>query len=222
MATHLDLEEQEQLDQLRHFWNKWGTLISSILVVVAAAVVAYNGYQYWQNRQAMQAAALFDAVDAAANAGDTSRLDQAFGDLKDKFPSTVQAAQAGLVSAKVAAAAGKLDESKVALTWVAEHGADDGLKAVAKLRLAGVLSEQKQWDEAAKQLAGSVPAEFAATYADRLGDVLMAQGKRTEAAEQYRKAYQAFDENVEYRRLVEIKLNALGVNHKAIAQASSK
>ena len=70
MANHLDLEEQEQLDQLKHFWNTWGTLISSVVLVVAGSAAAWNGYQYWQNRQATQAAALFDAVDVAARSGD--------------------------------------------------------------------------------------------------------------------------------------------------------
>ena len=37
MATHLDLEEQEQLDQLKAFWNQYGNLISGVLIVLAGA-----------------------------------------------------------------------------------------------------------------------------------------------------------------------------------------
>ncbi|WP_291518642.1 tetratricopeptide repeat protein, partial [Acidovorax sp.] len=70
MAKHLDLEEQEQLDQLKHFWNTWGALISSVVIVVAGSVAAWNGYQFWQNRQASQAAALFESVDVAVRSGD--------------------------------------------------------------------------------------------------------------------------------------------------------
>ena len=88
MATHLDLEEQEQLDQLKHFWNTWGTLISTVLIVVAGSLAAWNGYQYWQNRQAAQAAALFDAVEVAAKAGDQARVTQAFGDLRSRYAGT--------------------------------------------------------------------------------------------------------------------------------------
>ena len=51
MANHLDLEEQEQLDQLKHFWNTWGTLISTLLILVSGSLVAWNGYQYWKNSQ---------------------------------------------------------------------------------------------------------------------------------------------------------------------------
>ena len=51
MAKHLDLEEQEQLDQLRHFWNTWGNLITWVLIVVLGAYAARNGWNYWQRRQ---------------------------------------------------------------------------------------------------------------------------------------------------------------------------
>ncbi|WP_298207808.1 tetratricopeptide repeat protein [Acidovorax sp.] len=212
MAKHLDLEEQEQLDQLKHFWNTWGTLISSVVLVVAGSVAAWNGYQYWQNRQATQAAALFDAVDVAAKSGEKARLEQAFGDLKSKYAGTTQAGQAGLLVAKSMQDAGNSDGAKDALTWVAEQSKDEGLKALAQLRLASVLMEQKNYDEALKQVSGSFPPEFASVVADRKGDVLQLQDKRQEAIAEYTKAYKGLEEGVEYRRLVEIKLNALGVS----------
>ncbi|MDH4415918.1 MAG: tetratricopeptide repeat protein [Acidovorax sp.] len=221
MANHLDLEEQEQLDQLKHFWNTWGTLISSVVLVVAGSVAAWSGYQYWQNRQATQAAALFDAVDVAARSGDKTRLEQAFGDLKSKYASTTQAGQAGLTFAKAMQDAGNADAAKDALAWVAEQSSDDGLKALAKLRLASVLMDQKSYDEALKQVSGSFPPEFAAVAADRKGDVLLLQDKRQEAIAEYTKAYKGFEESVEYRRLVEIKLNALGVSPKAATVAAA-
>ena len=223
MANHLDLEEQEQLDQLKHFWNTWGTLISSVLIVVAGSAAAWSGYQYWQGRQATQAAALFDAVDVAARSGDSSRIAQAFGDLKSKYAGTTQAGHAGLTLAKAMQDTGNADAAKDALGWVAEQSSDDGLKALAKLRLASVLMEQKNYEEALKQVSGSFPSEFAPVVADRMGDIFLLQDKRPDAIAEYTKAYKGFEESVEYRRLVEIKLNALGVSPQAatVAAASS-
>ena len=221
MATHLDLEEQEQLDQLKHFWNTWGTLISTVLIVVAGSLAAWNGYQYWQNRQAGQAAALFDAVEVAAKSGDQERVALAFGDLKAKYAGTTQAAQAGLAVAKAQIEAGKPDAAKEALAWVADKAGDDGLKALARLRLASVLMDQKNYDEALQQLSASAPPEFEAVFADRKGDILASQGKRAEAIAEYTKAYKAFEEGLEYRRLVEIKLGALGVAPNGVAVAAA-
>lgn len=222
MAHHFDLEEQEQLDQLKHFWNTWGTLITSVIVVACGAVAAWNGYNYWQNRQSTQAAALSDAVQAAVQAGDKVRIEQAFGDIKDRYGRTTQAGQAGLSVAKWMADAGNTDGAKAALGWVAESAGDDGYKALAKLRLAALLMDQKAYDDALAQLSGSFPAQFAAVVADRKGDVLVLQNKRAEAVAEYQRAYKAFDANVEYRQLVEVKLNALGAQPQVVAAADAQ
>lgn len=210
MAQHLDLEEQEQIEQLKHFWNTWGNLITAVLVLAFGALAAWNGYQYWQNRQATQAAALFDALDVAASVGDVPKMAQAFADLRASYASTVQAAQAGLLLAKAQVDKGQLDAAKDTLAWVASDGGDKAYQALAHLRLAGVLMEQKALDEALKQVSGSFPAQFAALVADRKGDILMLMDKRKEAAAAYTDAYKAFDAESPYRRLVEIKLQALG------------
>ena len=221
MANHLDLEEQEQLDQLKHFWNTWGTLISSLALLVFGSVAAWNGYQYWQNRQAMQAAALFDAADVASTTGDRARMEQAFGDLRAKYSGTTQTAQAGLILAKTMLDAGNIKGAREALAWVAEKTNDDGYKALASLRLSSVLMDLKELDEALKLVSGSFPAEFEAVVADRKGDILMLQGKQDQAVIEYRRAFKAFDDRVEYRRLVEVKLNALGVHPQGAAMAAA-
>lgn len=221
MANHLDLEEQEQLDQLKHFWNTWGTLISAVLVVVFGALAAWNGYQFWQNRQASQSSALFDAVEDAVQAGDQARLEQAFSDIRSKYAGTVQAGQAGLLVAKVEVDKGNMDAAKSALEWVAGHAADEGYKALAHLRLASLLMEQKSYDDALKQLSNKFPIEFEAVVADRKGDVLALQDKKQEATAEYNRAYTAFADSAEYRRLVEVKLNALGAQPLVLAASAS-
>jgi predicted negative regulator of RcsB-dependent stress response len=51
--------------------------------------------------------------------------------------------------------------------------------------------------------------------ADRRGDIYLLQGKRGRGAQpNSSKAYKGLDERSEYRRLVEIKLNALGSTPK--------
>jgi predicted negative regulator of RcsB-dependent stress response len=220
MATHLDLEEQEQLDQLKHFWNTYGTLITWIILLAAGAFMAWNGWQYFQRTKAAQAAALYDEIERGAQAGDTARIERVLADMKDKFARTAHAQQAGLLAAKTLREKGKPDASRAALDWVAQHAIDPGYQAIARLRLAAELLETKAFDEALKQLATPVPKEFDALVADRKGDILMAQGKREDAREQYRKAWSAMGPGVEYRRLIEIKLNAVGVDPSSLVATS--
>jgi predicted negative regulator of RcsB-dependent stress response len=219
MAKHLDLEEQEQLAEIKHFWNAYGNIITWVLIAVFGSIAGWNGWQYWQRTQAAQASAIYDEVERAAQAGDTARVERAFTDIKDKFGGTAYAQQAGMVAARVLIDKGNIDGARAALTWVADKASDAGYQAVARLRLAGVLAEAKAYDEALKQLSGSFPAEFEALAADRRGDIYSLQGKKAEAKAEYTKAFQGLDERAEYRRLVEVKLNALGVDPKPLAAA---
>ncbi len=212
MANHLDLEEQEQLDELKHFWKQYGNAITWVLIAVLGAYAAWNGYQYWQRSQAAQAAAMFDEVEKVSREGDADKIQRAFDDMKSRFASTAYAPQAGLLVAKTLYEAGKVDGAKAALTWVAEKSSDAGYAAIGRLRLAGVLMDSKAYDEALKVLDSGMGEEFAALQADRRGDILLAQGKKPEAKEQYLKAFKAFDERTDYRRLVLVKLNSLGVD----------
>ena len=219
MANNLDLEEQEQLAEIRHFWNEWGNLITWLLIVVFGAIAAYNGWNYWQRTQSAQSAALFEEIDRAAAAGDTQRVERAFADMKDKFPRTAYTHQAGLLAARILEEKGNKDGAKADLSWVAEHASDEGLQAVARLRLAAMLADAKQYDEALKQLSGTYSPQFDALAADRRGDIYSLQGKKAEAKGEYLKAWKGLGEETEYRRLVEVKLTALGVDVRELAPA---
>lgn len=215
MANELDLEEQEQLDQLKHFWKKYGNVISWVLIVVMGAYAGWNAYQYWQRKQSTQAAAMADEVERVASGGDIAKIERAFGDMKDRFGGTAYAQQTGLMVAKVFFEAGKADAAKSALEWVASKASDDAYRAVARIRLAGLLAEAKSYPEALAQLGASMPSEFEPLAADRKGDILALQGKSAEARAEYQKAFKGFDAGSGYRRLVEIKLDALGGNPPA-------
>ncbi|MDD5030113.1 MAG: tetratricopeptide repeat protein [Rhodoferax sp.] len=212
MANQLDLEEQEQLDQIKHFWNQYGNAITWALIVVLGSFASWNFYQYWQRNQATQAAALFDEVERSLQAADGARIERVFAEMKDRFGSSTYAQQAGLLVAKQQVASGKSDAAQAALNWVTGQSADPGYQAVAKLRLAGLLLDSKKYDEALKLLGGSFPASFEPLVADRLGDVLALQGNKAQAVAQYQKAYRLFAATDEYRSLVEVKLNALGLD----------
>jgi predicted negative regulator of RcsB-dependent stress response len=211
MARHLDLEEQEQLAELRHFWKTYGDLITWVLIVALGAYAAWNGYQYWQRRQAVQAAALFDVFDWAARSGDVERASTAWSDLKQQFGSSVFAKQAGLMAAKLYHEGGKAAEAKEALRWVATDAGDGAYAPVARLRLAGLLAGEKAYGEALQVLAEPMPKDYEALVADRKGDILSLQGRAPEAAAEYRKALDGLSQSVTYRRFVDVKLASLGV-----------
>ncbi len=222
MATNLNLEEQDQLDALKHFWSRFGNAISAVLLLVVLALAGWNGYRYWQARQAAQASAMFDEVERAAGASDLVLAQRAFDDMKQRYASTSYAPQAGLLVAKLAIDSGKDDAAATAtaaLKWVADNASDDGYRAVAALRLAALMVEVQQYEQAQKVLASVRADAFVGLAQDRLGDIYVLQHKPAEAKAAYLQAFSAMDADSEYRRLIKIKLNALGVEPPAPAGA---
>ena len=221
MATHLDLEEQEQLDQLKAFWKQYGNLITWLLILVLGGYAAWNGWNLYQRDQGAKAGSLYDELDRAAQAGDSDRATRIFADMKERYPRATFTQQAGLLAARVAAEKGQYDAASASLAWVADKAGDDEYRAIARLRLAGLLLDTKKYEEALKQVdAVSGGPEFIALADDRRGDILLTQGKSAEAQAAYLKAWTAMDPKLDYRRVVEAKLNLLGVQPAATAASA--
>lgn len=209
MAT-LDLEEQEQLDQLKHFWRQYGNLITWTLVIALTGYAAWTGWQWYQRDQGGKASGMFAGLVEAAQANDAARAGKVFDELKDRYGRTAFAEQGGLLAAKVQFEAGKAAEAEASLRWVLDHAAEDEYRAVARLRLAAVLLDAKRPDEALAVVSGEFPKAFEPLAADRRGDVLLSQGKQDDAVKAYQQAFAALNNEQSYRRLIEAKLASLG------------
>jgi len=133
MATHLDLEEQEQLEQLKAFWKQYGNLITWLLVLLLGGYAAWNGWNLYQRDQGSKAGSLYDELDRAAQAGDSERATRIFADMKDRYPGATFTQQAGLVAARSAADKGRYDAATASLAWVADKASDDEYPNIARL-----------------------------------------------------------------------------------------
>jgi len=204
-----DHQEQEQLDSFKAFWSQYGNIIIWVLII---ALGSYAGWNYWKTHQrnkSVEASALYDELQTSLLANDNAKVQRVAGDIRAKYESSAYAPMAALAAAKTAFEANDLKTAKAQLQWVAEHGNDE-YKSVANLRLAGVLLDEKAFDEALKVLNGKFLPQFTAQVNDRKGDVLVAQSKLNEARAAYVAAIAAMDQGAPGRQLVQVKLEAIG------------
>lgn len=211
MASHLDLEEQEQLEQLKAFWKRWGNPITWLLTLALLAYSGWTGWNYWQRTQAAKASVMFGELEQVLQAGDLDKSQQMLSSLQQDFAGTAYAAQATLMTAKLQLDKGKADEARQSLTWVADKAGEASYRDLARLRLAGLQLDAKQFDEAGKTLDAVKGADFAPLVADRRGDLALLQNKPDQAKAEFKKAYDGLEKNLDYRRLVQVKLATLGV-----------
>jgi predicted negative regulator of RcsB-dependent stress response len=205
-----DLEEQEQIETLKDWWRRYGNLLTWVLIAALAAYAGWSGWNYYQRSQAAQAGQLYDEIGKAVDAKDTPRVMRAAADMREKFGRTAYAEMAALIAAKSAFETNDLPGAKANLQWVIDSGRDEEYRAIARIRLAGVLLDEKAYDEGLKVLAADIPAAFAGAVADRRGDLLMAQNKVAEARIAYQEALQKSDARSPGRQLIQLKLDAIG------------
>lgn len=205
-----DLEEQEQLATLKAWWRQYGNLVTWALIIALTAYASWSGWNLWQRNQSTQASQLYDELQKAAGARDNAKVQRAAKDMQERFSRTAYAQMSGLIAARSAFDANDVAASKAQLQWVAENGQDEEFRVIARIRLAGVLGDEKKFDEALKLLDVSAATQFAAAIADRRGDVLAAQNKLDEARTAYKTALEKSDPKSPAKPLIQMKLDALG------------
>lgn len=218
MAAY-DLEEQEQLDELKTWWKMYGNLVTGILVAAALAAVGWQGWNWWQRQQATQASSLYSGLQTAVAQKDAKRARELAGELIEKYSGTSYAGLGALLSARVQYESGDMKNARAQLGWAAQNARDDGLRELARLRLAAVMLDEKAYDEALAQLAAEPATAFAPRFAELRGDILSAQGKNAEAAAAYDLALTRIDSGAKdedgrrggaYREIVQAKRDSVG------------
>lgn len=218
MAAY-DLEEQEQLDELKTWWKLHGNLITNVLLALALAMAGWQGWNWWQRNQAAQASAVFHALQGAVAQRDGKRVRDLAGELVDKYAISEYAAMGALLAARMQVEAGDAKSARVQLAWAAENAKDPGLRDVARLRLATVLLDEKAYDEALKQIVSPPLAAFQPRYSELRGDILSAQAKTAEARAAYDAALSQIDALAKddpgrarggYKEILQAKRDSLG------------
>lgn len=209
MSDHLT--EEEQLETLKRLWKEYG---ATIIAAVVVAVGGYLGWNYWQDQQRIKAetaSALFEQLQVAASdnpaaTGDVAELAER---LKAHDASSIYAWQAGLYAAREAVENGDLDTARDELEWVLSVSRDQGISAIAHLRLARVMAAQGEYEQALGTLEAVGAAAYAAERAEIRGDILRMSGDDAEARLAYEEALTGVQDDQQRRMLIQMKLDDL-------------
>ena len=207
----LDLEEQEQVAELKAWWKQHGNLIVTAITAAAVAFAGWQGWRWYERNQAAQAGALYDTIVRASRAGDAKALRDADGALLESYPRTLYASMGALLAARYYYEHNDAKGARAQLDWVLEHARTDDFRDLARLRLAAILLDEKAYDEALKLLDEKHGSSYDSQYAAAKGDVLVAKQQPNEARAAYRVALdKAGSGSAAFRESVRMRLEALG------------
>ena len=204
-----DLEEQDQIDDLKAWWTRYGGTVTVALVLGLLVVAGIQGWRWYAGHRAENASVLYSAVSEAARAKDTAKAKDAIAQITDRYASTGYAPRAELLYAKMLYDAGDRNGAKAQLAWVVDHASEDELRTIARYRLA-----QIQYDAALATLDAKHPASFDGMFADLRGDALAAAGRGADARAAYESALAKLDPKSAYRNYVQVKHDAIPATAK--------
>jgi predicted negative regulator of RcsB-dependent stress response len=206
-----DHEEQEQLAAIKAWWNERGGLVLLAVTLVLAAVAAWNGWQWYQRSKAVEAAQVYAELQRVAGAKDLGKVKAAAGTIMENYSRTIYAPLAALTSAKAHFDGNDLKTARVQLQWAVDNARDPEIQAIARMRLASLLIDEKAYDEALRVLDATHDPVFAGRFLEVRGDVLAASGKKSDARAAYRAAMDKADaRDPTTRELLQMKLDGLG------------
>jgi predicted negative regulator of RcsB-dependent stress response len=205
-----DLEEQEQLDEFKAWWKKNGKMAINLALALLVAYAAWQGYGYYQNKKSTEASGLYQAL-VVTEPTKMAEIKAQSAKLMEDFSGTPYAGRAAVFAAKANFAANDSKSAKSQLEWAIKNAKESAVKAIAGLQLAGILYEEKSYDEANKVLAAISDKGYEGLKANLQGDVLLAQGKQAEAKKAYQTALENLDEQGKLHQYTQQKLESLGV-----------
>lgn len=211
------LSDEEQIERIQKWFKKYG---NSVLTGILAALIAFFGWQFWQNRQAkanietmnQYQRILEDSSKATADKAAQSRFISNVQALVQAHPESVFALNALLLQAKVTAEQGEWAGAEKALTQaVTIKAKDQGLTTIAWLRLARVQVAQNKLDVALASLKNVTDPAFSASANELRGDILVQKNDVAGAKAAYQSAWDLLVKRQQSRQLLKVKMNALGL-----------
>lgn len=204
-----NLTDQQRAEQI------WTWLKENGWYLVAGIVIGLGGLFGWRqwdgNRlhQAEQASALYAELLTALRAGRASRVEEITAALAQDFPSTPYLDQARLALARVKMDGNQPEEAARYLREVVGATGSEEMRHIARLRLARVLLQQENYDEALKALESAGESAFTARYHEVRGDAFFAMGRTKEARAEYEAALTGVESGVVDPALIQAKIDEL-------------
>jgi predicted negative regulator of RcsB-dependent stress response len=184
------------------------------------ALLVYAGMSAWkwyQRDQAADAGKLYETLINSISKNEKDKTYLAAEDLQKKYGGTSYAAMGSLVAAKVAMDSNDATKAQSYLKWTANQASDDSFRALAQLRLLGILIDQgteASLKEADQLLKEKAVKGFEPLWIERRGDWYLVQTKIPEARTEYLKAMKAMQSDRAFpedaRGLLKVKIDAVG------------
>ena len=206
----LDLEEQEQVDELKALWKKYGVYITRSAIVFFVIYTVLQAWNYYQIKQSLSASEFYQSI-VVLDEKNTKEIMQKSQNLIDNYSGTPYAGRAAILFAKASYQDGLKDKAKEKLEWASSHAKESATESIALIQLGQILLEEKKYEDALKKVNNVDNEGYLGLANDLKGDIYNQMNKKEEAKKAYQEALKRFGPKDPYARFTQEKLETLGV-----------
>jgi predicted negative regulator of RcsB-dependent stress response len=211
MVEVYDAHEQGEI--VKKWLSENGSAIVMGLVIAFGALFGFKQWQAWQINNRQQASVEFEVMGELLAAGQLDSAVANFQSLKDDYSDSPYTSMAALQFARARIATNQPDLAVGLYQYVMENGYPKALKVVARERLARVLLDQGQSDEALALLDTTEDITgFESAFAEIRGDIYFSKGQQEEALLAYQQALDTLQEGAGDRAKLVMKLESMGAD----------
>ena len=198
----VDNTEEEQVQQIKKWWNSNGKQIIAGAVIGLAGILGWNTYSDYQDKQSLNARNLY-----LSYASDSSNLG-AYDKLTTDFSSSSYSDQAILLMSKYLFDAGSYTQALGVIEPLINNPSSL-IATTAALRAASIYLQLGQHDQALSILEEQFDDDFSGLIYNLMGDIYLDLGSRSEAQNYYSFAIDNVTEDSNLTQLIQIKLDDL-------------
>ena len=124
-----DLQEQEQLEAIKAWWDRYAKLVVAAAIACLLTIAAFQGWRYYRHQQSLAAVTLYEQLVQAERANDAKKVRDIAAQVIDNYSRTPYAAMAALSAATASSGRSSCRNRAPRLWWAS---AKSGFKATAR------------------------------------------------------------------------------------------
>lgn len=216
------MTEEEQLEKIKKWWNRYGNLVTIVLSIVFLCIAGYRYMNWHQDKVRQQASNAFENMMVAFSNQDIKSVRSYATELVKDYNNTVYSDVAHLTLAKVYIGKSKLNEAKNELEAIISKSHMLPLKQIAKIRIARILASEKEYTTALNELSTVDDLTYLPVINELKGDIYGATGQYQNAINAYRLAINAVKSKGMGNLFLEMKSNELANKTQSVISKTNK
>ena len=201
----------DQGEAVKKWLQENGSAIVMGLVIAFGGLFGFKQWQAWQETSKQQASYEYELLNLQLAENQLDAAMDHFQTLRDEHGKSPYASMAAHSMARARLEVNQPELAIGLYEFVVENGYPKAMKVVARERLARVLLDQGQAEQALQMLDGADDISgFEARFAEVRGDILFAQGRTQEAIAAYQESLEALEAGAGDRAKLVMKLESMG------------